>query len=147
MGPIIPNPPSIPLAQCQATYREGYAQLPQSTTADKINKQGVEFIYFNQQWFKDVELLTQVHDSVVFQIPLSIPWKQHAEILLRIKKSLETPMYWRGTEVKVPADLCIGFNMCKDLMFEMKSKEIPNNIETLASKLEEVHNDLNKTKS
>jgi DNA polymerase I-like protein with 3'-5' exonuclease and polymerase domains len=122
MGPIIPNPPSIPLAQCQATYREGYAQLPQSTTADKINEQGVEFIYFNQQWFKDVELLTQVHDSVVFQIPLSIPWKQHA-------------------------DLCIGFNMCKDLMFEMKSKEIPNNIETLASKLEEVHNDLNKTKS
>jgi len=142
MGPIIPNPPKVTKASCEATYREGYAQLPQSTTADKINEQGIEFIYDNQQWFKPVELLTQVHDSVVFQIPLSLPWKQHAEILIRIKNSLETPMYWRSTKIKVPADLCIGFNMCKDLMKEFKSKNIPNDIETLADKLKEVYNGL-----
>lgn len=147
MGPIIPNPPSAPLAACVATYRKGYAHLPQSTTADKINEQGVEYIYYNQQWFEPVELLTQVHDSVVFQIPLSTPWKQHAEILLKIKKSLETPIYWRDIEIIVPADLSIGMNMCKEMMKEIKSKDIPNNVETLAIKLREIHNDLNKTES
>jgi len=142
MGPIIPNPPSVPVAQCQATYREGFAHLPQSTTADKINEQGIEFIYYNQQWFKSVEMLTQVHDSIVFQIPLSLPWKQHAEILIRIKNSLETPMYWRSTKIKVPADLCIGFNMCKDEMVELKSRNIPNDMITLANKLEEIYHSL-----
>jgi len=144
MGPIIPNPPSVPLATCMATYREGYAHLPQSSTADKINEQGIEYIYYNQKDFKPVELLTQVHDSIVFQIPTSIPWKQHAEILLKIKKSLETPMYWRDTKIVIPADLCIGFNMCKDEMIELKSKKIPNDIIILADRLEEIYSDLNR---
>ena len=147
MGPIIPNPPSVPKAACIATYRKGYAQLPQSTTADKINEEGIEYIYYNQEDFKSIEILTQVHDSVVFQIPLSIPWKQHAEMLLKIQKSLETPMYWRDIKITVPADLSIGNCMCKEMMKEIKSKDIPNNIESLAIKLEEIHNDLNKTKS
>ena len=142
MGPIIPNPPSVPKAACVATYREGYAQLPQSTTADKINEEGIEFIYYNQDDFKPIELLTQIHDSVVFQIPLSTPWKQHAEILLKIKKSLETPMYWRDIKIGVPADLSIGNCMCKEMMKEIKSKDIPNNVESLAIKLEEIHNEL-----
>ncbi len=147
MGPIIPNPPSVPLSACKATYREGYAQLPQSTTADKINEQGINFVYYNQEHFRPVELLTQIHDSIGFQIPLSIPWKQHADILLRIKGSLETAMYWRDTKIVVPADLSIGFNMCKDEMIELKSKDIPQDATTLANKLEEVHYDLSKTKS
>ncbi|MCK4308178.1 hypothetical protein KAW50_08145 [candidate division WOR-3 bacterium] len=142
MGPIISNPPSVPLAACVATYRKGYAHLPQSTTADKINEQGIEYIYYNQNDFRSIELLTQVHDSVVFQIPLSIPWKQHAEMLLKIKKSLETPMYWRDIKITVPADLSIGNCMCKEMMKEIKSKDIPNNVESLAIKLEEIHNDL-----
>ena len=142
MGPIIPNPPSVPKAACVATYREGYAQLPQSTTADKINEQGIEHIYYNQDDFRPVELLTQIHDSVVFQIPLSTPWKQHAEMLLKIKRSLETPMFWRDIKITVPADLSIGNCMCKEMMKEIKSKDIPNNIESLAVKLGEIHNDI-----
>ena len=142
MGPVIPNPPAVPLSACKVTYREGYAQLPQSTTADKINEHGINYVYYNQEDFAPVELLAQIHDSIVFQIPLSIPWKQHAEILLKIKKSLETPMYWRDTEIKVPADLSIGFNMCKEEMKELKSKEIPADLISLADKLEGIHKEL-----
>lgn len=142
MGPIIPNPPQVPLSACIATYREGYAQLPQSTTADKINEQGINYIHYNQQDFRPVELLTQIHDSIGFQVPLSIPWKQHADILLKIKKSLETPMYWRDTKIVVPADLSIGKNMCKEEMKELKSREIPEDITSLANKLEEINEDL-----
>ena len=142
MGPVIPNPPQVPLSACVATYREGYAQLPQSTTADKINDQGLNYIHYNQQDFHPVELLAQIHDSIVFQIPLSVPWKQHADILLKIKKSLETPMYWRDTKIVVPADLSIGKNMCKEEMKELKSKEIPEDITSLADRLESIHHDL-----
>jgi len=145
LGPIIPSYPNVPKGACLNTYREAYAQLPQSTTADKINEQGIEFIYYNQDLFKPVELLTQIHDSVVFQIPLSVPWNEQAKILLRIKRSLEQPLYWHKQEIKTPADLCIGYNMCKEDMVELKSKEIPSSITSLATKLEEVYNEL-KTK-
>uniref|UniRef100_A0A6M3KG31 Putative DNA polymerase n=1 Tax=viral metagenome TaxID=1070528 RepID=A0A6M3KG31_9ZZZZ len=141
LGPIMPSR-TVPRNACFNTYREAYAQLPQSTTADKINEQGVNFIYYNQQWFKPVELLTQIHDSVVFQIPLTTPWVEHAEIILRIKQSLETPIYWHEREIKTPADLCIGLNMCKELMIELKSKEIPGTPELLADKLRGVYDAL-----
>ena len=143
LGPIIPSYPNIPKSACEATYREAYAQLPQSTTADKINEQGLEYVYYNQDLFRPIELLTQMHDQIGFQIPLSIPWEEHAEMLLLIKESLEQPLYWHDVEIKTPCDLSVGFNMCKDEMVEIKSKEIPNDINLLAVKLKEVHSDWN----
>lgn len=142
LGPVIPNPPKITKYACTETYKDAYAHLPQSTTADKINEQGLNFVYYNQQWFKPVELLTQIHDSIVFQIPLSLPWEVHADILLRIKESLESPMEWRGTKIIIPADLSIGFNMCKDDMKELKSKEIPSSPTLFADKLSQIYSSL-----
>ena len=139
LGPIIPSYPNVPKGACQATYREGYAQLPQSTTADKINEHGIEYIYYNQDLFAPIELLTQIHDSIVFQIPLSIPWIEHAKMLLLIKKSLEQPLHWHDIEIKTPCDLSIGLNMYKKEMKELKSKEIPDNIFRMADKLHEIY--------
>jgi DNA polymerase-1 len=138
LGPIFPSY-NTPISFCEKTYTEAYAQLPQSTTADKINEQGVEFIYYNQQWFKPIELLTQIHDSVVFQIPLSLPWIAHAEMLLRIEQSLETPLYWHEREIKTPVDLVMGFDMWKDgpRCIEIKNNNIPESAELLAEKLQE----------
>jgi uracil-DNA glycosylase family 4 len=138
LGPIMPSR-NTPLSACLVTYREAFAQLPQSTTADKINEQGVEHIYYNQDKFGPVELLTQIHDSVVFQIPLSVPWIEQARMLLDIKQSLEQPLHWHEREIKTPADIAIGLNMCKDQMVELKSKQVPGTPELLADKLEEVH--------
>ena len=146
LGPIIPSHPNVPKSACEATYRDAYAHLPQSTCADKINEHGIEYIYYNQDLFKPVELLTQIHDSIVFQIPLSIPWIEHARMLLKIKSSLEQPLFWHETEIKTPCDLSIGFNMCKDDMVEIKSLDIPTNERILEEKLREVYNDLSKTK-
>lgn len=139
LGPIIPSYPNVPKGACQATYREGYAQLPQSTTADKINEHGIEYIYYNQDLFAPIELLTQIHDSIVFQIHLSIPWIEQARMLLLIKKSLEQPLFWHGTKIETPADLSIGLNMYKDDMKELKSKEIPSGEIDLANKLKEIY--------
>lgn len=135
LGPIIPSYPNVPKSACQATYREAFAQLPQSTTADKINEQGLDYIYYNQTQFAPVELLAQIHDSIVFQIPLSVPFEEHARLILLIKQSLEQPLQWHSTEIQTPCDLAIGLNMCKDEMSEIKSKEIPNDKHLLAEKL------------
>jgi len=142
LGPIIPSYPNVPKGACEATYREAYAQLPQSTTADKINEQGLEYIYFNQDLFKPVELLAQIHDSVVFQIPLSVPWEEHARMILLMKEKLETPLTWHETEIKTPCDLAIGLNMCKEDMKELKSKEIPSDINSFAFKLHKIYDGL-----
>lgn len=137
LGPIIPSPPNITLGDCLNTYREAYAQLAQSTTADKMNEQGLEYVYYNQHDFKPLELLAQIHDSIVFQIPLSVPWEYHAKMILMIKNSLEQSLFWHDREIKTPVDLSIGLNMCKDDMKEIKSKNIPASPELLAEKLKE----------
>ena len=145
LGPVTPSYPFTPKSACIATYREAYAHLPQSTCADKINEQGLEFIYYNQDRFAPIELLAQVHDSVVFQIPLSIPWDEHARMLLAIKGSLETPIYWKTTEIETPCDLAIGLNMCKEDMVELKSKDIPSNPNILAERLQEIYGTIRKS--
>ncbi len=145
LGPVSESYPNVPKAACQATFREGYAQLPQSTTADKINEQGIEYIYYNQNLFRPIELLAQIHDSIVFQIPKAVPLIQHAEMLLLIKNSLEQPLYWHNTEILTPCDLSIGKNMCKEDMIEFKSKDIPTNPVMLAEKIKGVYECLNLT--
>lgn len=94
-------------------FKEAYAQFPQSTVADKINEQGLEFIYYNQQWFGKVYILNQIHDSIVIEIPVDAGWTYHAECLLRIVESLETPITWRGTTFTIPADVIMGLNLNK----------------------------------
>tara|TARA_R110000824_G_scaffold77767_3_gene196573 strand:+ start:7497 stop:9950 length:2454 start_codon:yes stop_codon:yes gene_type:complete len=89
-------------------FKEAYSWIPQSTIADKLNRDGVLFIYNNQQWFKPVELLNQVHDSIVFQIPIDVGIQKHADILHRIKRSLESPILWRLQEFSIPTDLEMG---------------------------------------
>jgi DNA polymerase I-like protein with 3'-5' exonuclease and polymerase domains len=136
LGPVFPSYPNVPQHACTETYRQAYAHFAQSTCADKVNEQGIEHIYYNQHWYEFVELLAQIHDSVVFQIPLFVPWIEHAKILLRIKASLETPLIWHEREIPTPVDLAIGFDMCKENMEEMKSAKIPSNPEKLAEKLQ-----------
>lgn len=142
LGPIIPSYPDVPKYAVLDTLRQAYAHFPQSTCADKINEHGLEFIFYNQDLFRPVEPLAQIHDSVVFQIPLSEPWEAHAEMLLLIKRSLETPLKWKGMTIKTPCDLAIGFNMCKEDMKELKSKNIPDDVRELSHKLEEIYNEL-----
>jgi len=99
-----------------------------------MNK-GLGISIYNQQWYRPLELLAQIHDSIVFQVPLNTPWKVQAEMLLRIKESLESPLSGMVRKLRLPLISQWGFNMCKDEMIEMKSKQIPSDPEKLADKL------------
>ncbi len=114
-------------------FKEAYSYVPQSTVATKINEEGLNYVHYNQDKFAPVELLNQVHDSLVFQIPLTIGWRRHAEIILDLKRNLETPIRWKGREMVIPVDCKVGRNM-KD----MKEVGTSDSIEGVANNLKEV---------
>jgi len=89
-------------------FKSAYSFIPQSTVADVINERGLEYVYYNQIDFAPVELLLQVHDSIVFQIPRKIPLCQHAAILWKIKKNLEIPLQWKLQTFVIPAEIQIS---------------------------------------
>ena len=92
-------------------FKEAYSFIPQSTVADKINKDGMIYLYENQQWFDKVQILNQVHDSIVFQIPVSAGWRYHYEVLMRLKEQLESPIEYNGFKFELPIDCEMGLNM------------------------------------
>jgi len=125
-------------------FKDAYAQIPQSTVADKINRQGLSYIYYNQEKFSPVELLVQVHDSIGLQLPLSLPWIKHAEILLDIKTSLEAPLDTGAIEFVIPVDIQMGLNLFKKEGKEFKHNEIPLSAPNFAKELEQTYNGLIK---
>lgn len=92
-------------------FKQAYAFIPQSTTADIINRWGLNEFYYNTQKFQEVELLRQVHDSINFQIPLSIGLEKIAQILKGMKESLERPLHYRNQTWVIPAEFSLGFNL------------------------------------
>ena len=118
-------------------YKEAYSCIPQGTCGDLINERGLEYIYYNPDKFRRVDLLTQVHDSVGFQIPISLGWLEHARLLNDIKWSLEQPLSWRVREFVTPVDLSIGLNMGE--VVELSHKQWPESDEALAAELETIY--------
>jgi len=120
----------------QNMLNAAYSCIPQGSNADHMNERGIEFIYYNTDpLFKPVELLTYIHDSLEFQLPLSLPLVEHAKVILKIKESLETPFRWRNEEFVVPCDLTVNFCLNKELGVEIKGKEFSQHQEILADKI------------
>lgn len=95
-------------------FKEAYSFIPQSTVADIINRYGMLEIYNDQETYSAVELLNQVHDSIIFQIPNSLSIKEHYLILKSICTSMETTLEWRGNQFQIPAEVTVMPNNFKD---------------------------------
>jgi len=119
-------------------WKVGYSCIPQGTVGDMINERGLSYVYYNQKDFAPVELLTQTHDSITFQIPLNISWERHAGMLRLIKAKLETPLKWNEREFVIPADISMSLDFNKD---KGKKIKIVN-----AQVLREAYDELSKTK-
>lgn len=100
-------------------WNEAYNFKPQSTVADKINGDGLIPLY-NDPQFEHLELLIQVHDSIVFQLPISIGLDKHKRILNAIKVRLELPIPLKEREFVIPADFKVGRNW-----YDMEKLEFP----------------------
>ena len=121
--------------------KEAYSCIPQGTTGDVINERGILFIYYNQNQFRPISLMNQVHDSVGFQIPLNCPWTEHAQMLLSIKNELEKPLTtYYGDTFHIPADLTMACSLWKEGHGdELKAAEIPSDVDEFAKKLESTY--------
>jgi len=120
-------------------FKQAYSYIPQSSVAEWLNNQGVAPLYYDTKTFGQVELLNQIHDSVIGQIPLNIGIMKIALILFEIKKLLEKPLCWKGRDFFIPADLEVGFNLDKEDKehnLAIKSKNMPN-AEAIARSLRE----------
>lgn len=99
-------------------FKAAYSFIPQSTVADILNQRGVVYVYENAGYpygqFKCVDLLNQVHDSLVFQYPIHEGLKGLAYVLGRIKESLEAPVKWGTRTFSIPVEIMVGFNL-KDM--------------------------------
>lgn len=108
-------------------YKQGYSFIPQSTVADIINGDGLNFIvnYPREKSLKlRLEVLTQVHDSISFQ--LSLADKPLAfEFLRSLKASLEKPLTINYRSFVIPAEYKVGKNwkQLKDFNLSLENLE------------------------
>ena len=120
-------------------FEAAYAFIPQSTVADIINEHGLVFIYENQERFKPVKILLQIHDSIIFQIHNRYSSREHARCILDIAKNLERTLKFRGREFVIPCDLKV---MPRNIgTGEEVSNVATVPIETLTEKIQKVRED------
>jgi uracil-DNA glycosylase family 4 len=84
--------------------QEAYNNFAQSTVADIIDERGIEYIYYNQLLLPDVQLLLQIHDSIIFQFAWTTSPEEIVRQYFEIIKSLEKPIQWLGRQFVIPAE-------------------------------------------
>lgn len=89
-----------------------YAHFCQSTVADLIAEWGLAFVIERQDLFAELEILLQIHDSIISQIPIAVGWPRIAEIMNTLKASLEQPIHWEGVTFTIPVSVSVsGFSL------------------------------------
>jgi DNA polymerase-1 len=105
-------------------FKVAYSYIPQSTIAELMNTYGVCFLYQRQDLFPEVQFLNTIHDSIRYQIPLSVGNERIIEIIKAVKESLEHELEWRGKTFSIPVDTEIGFTFDKKDMIEWNAKKV-----------------------
>lgn len=94
-------------------WKSAYSCIPQSTVVDSLN-QGMVRIYndpiLTKTW--NIDILAQVHDSILFQIPISVvkDEKIFLALLQKIYEYISPTLSYNGNSFKIATDSKIGFN-------------------------------------
>lgn len=91
-------------------FSDAFAFIPQSTVAEIINA-AMSYIY-SSEVTKEVVLLNQVHDSIVFELPLSLGLEKISFTIGMIKAFMETPVQNPyGKMFTIPVDTKMGLTL------------------------------------
>lgn len=113
-------------------FKAAYSYIPQSTVADLINNALLEVYHDDHPSVLPFELLGQVHDSVVYQAPISMGIPAMAEGLARIRKALDPTLEIDGREFKIGTDCkasVISWADMEDLNFSGTDDDIKISLE------------------
>ena len=105
-------------------HKVAYSYVPQSSVGEKMNQDGVVFLYERQDLFPEVQFLNTVHDSIQYQVPLNFGESRIITIIKTLKENLETPLQWKDKNFSIPVDTEIGFSLDKDLMLKWKAQKV-----------------------
>lgn len=127
-------------------FKAAYSMLPQSTVVDSLN-QGMVKIYHDESLCgiegANIDLLAQVHDSIVLQVPIDVIRSEaFADIQRRIYDYVSPDVTYSGRTFKIATDSKFGLNWGgyhKDMnplgMREVKSmNELPALLDELSGK-------------
>lgn len=96
-------------------FKAAYSALPQSTVVDSLNK-GMIATYYDEKItgtrHANVDLLSQVHDSILFQFPISL--LKYPEKLMQlvhtIYKNVSPELEYFGRRFRIATDMKVGMN-------------------------------------
>lgn len=94
-------------------FKSAYSAIPQSTVVDSLN-QGICEVYESELcsingW--NIDLLAQVHDSILTQFPIKYCLNNNLQAALsQIYHSLSPTLSYSGKEFKIKTDMKIGLN-------------------------------------
>jgi DNA polymerase I-like protein with 3'-5' exonuclease and polymerase domains len=93
-------------------WKSAYAMLPQSTVVDSLNI-GMAKIYADSWLTKDndLEILAQVHDSLLLQIPRSVyESPRFKEVKDRVFEYVSPTIEYNSRQFKIATDMKVGLN-------------------------------------
>lgn len=86
----------------------GYASIPQGTVGDIINKAMLD-IYHSTE-FPEIDLLLQIHDELVIQLPLEKGWSWIADAITFIRGTMLQPLRYGNEEFTLRVNSSMGLN-------------------------------------
>lgn len=94
-------------------WKSSYSMIPQSTVVDSLNM-GMVKIYNDVSITREmnVDILAQVHDSILMQVPIEVARdRQRFEILMQKVYTYTSPtLSYNGNDFKIATDAKIGYN-------------------------------------
>jgi DNA polymerase-1 len=98
---------------CDDLFKSAYSMLPQSTVVDSLNM-GMVDIYADDDITKvmNVDVLAQVHDSVLMQVPISVLENEQSFNALfdKVTKYTSPGMNYNGRDFTIASDFKAGLN-------------------------------------
>lgn len=89
-------------------FKAAYAFIPQSTVADLINGALNSIYYSGDSNLEPVEFLAQVHDSILYQIPLHLGPDKILYAIERCEDFMNPQMEYNGRQFKIGTDIKLG---------------------------------------
>ncbi len=113
-------------------YQQAYSFKPQSTVGDLTNDMVYDIYHSPDPAVQLIELLGNIHDSVLFQIPLSAGVEKIMEAIYKVKVIAEPTLKYNNREFIIQTDIKIGpdWGNMKELSLE-KPDEIQLTLEEM----------------